>query len=271
MRPYTRFDYSSHTRVSTFLERMEDFTGDIPEPQMQGLIGLFFRIADQLSLPHDEGKHLFDIFDNPTRFGRLIFQLLKRVDEPRRFDLLNNAIQESNSVSFIVRQVTVLGQQHGKHTNNEPRPEGDRLLSSEHLQKLEELALVKIQEAKDDGHLLVTPELPSVLYRWKDWGDEKEVMAWVKDAIAPDAGLAKFLAHFIQSSYSQAFGDSVGRTKLRLDPKWLEPFVPSDKIASRVGKILEGGLVQGDDVTPLKQFLKEYDLRKLGKNPEDEE
>jgi len=260
-----------HTRVSAFLERMEDFTGEIPESRIQCVIGIFFKSADQLSLSQDEGKHLFDIFDNPTRLGRLTFQLLKRVDEPQRFEFLRNAIQESRSVSFIVRQVTVLGQQHGKYSNKEPRPEDDRLLNSEHLQALEELALVKIEEAKDGGRLLDTPELPSVLYRWKDWGDEKKVMVWVKGAIASDAGLTQFLGHFIQESYSQAFGDSVGRTKLRLDPKWLESFVSPDAVADRARKILEDGSVQGDDLIPIRRFLKEYDLRKQGKNPEDVE
>ena len=88
------------------------------------------------------------------------------------------------------------------------------------------------------------------------------------DVIATDEGLAKFVCSFAQVTGSQAIGDSVGKRRLRLNPKWIEPFVDIDVVAQRIenmGTTVPLGL---DGRAQLTQFSHEYKLLKEGKNPD---
>jgi len=90
----------------------------------------------------------------------------------------------------------------------------------------------------------------------------------VGDVIATDEGLAKFVCSFAQVTGSQAIGDSVGKRRLRLNPKWIEPFVDIDVVAQRIenmGTTVPLGL---DGRAQLTQFSQEYKLLKEGKNPD---
>ena len=62
----------------------------------------------------------------------------------------------------------------------------------------------------------------------------------------------------------------VSRRTYRLDPKWLEPFVEPKLIFPRAKEILSSG---SEELTPnqktaLEQFVKEFDIRERGENPD---
>lgn len=257
------------TRLRAFLERLEDYTEkEITLDCIPSIIQALFDVGDQLLRPEDERRGLFG-FGNDIRIGRIIWQLLRRLDESSRFKVLKATITDGKAIATIVGEVATLSQQHGKYGADQSRPEEERLISGEHLQELEELALEKVREAARNDSLLQVPELPRILYCWRDWAGEEEAKQWVQRAINGDEGLLTFLGKFLQKTYSQSLSDVVGKTGYRLDPRSLEPFVQLCQIIERARSLVEESELTENQRIALGQFVREYEMRQQGKNPND--
>ena len=98
------------TQVRAFLERLEDYTEkEIPANCIPSIVKALFDVGDQLLPPEDEPQGMFD-FGNDIRIERLISQLLHRLEEQARFEILKEAMSNGNALSLIVREVATLGQ-----------------------------------------------------------------------------------------------------------------------------------------------------------------
>lgn len=132
------------TQVRTFLERLENKTEtEIPLDCIPSIVQALFDVGDQLLRPEDEPCGMFD-FGNDIKIGRIIWQLLRRLDEPARFEVLKEAMSKGNAFSIIVQEVATLGQQQGKY-GVEPSPEEEWLTSAQHFKELEEIVLKRVQ------------------------------------------------------------------------------------------------------------------------------
>jgi len=260
------------TKVRKFLEHLEDYTEkEIPSKHIPSIVQALFNVGDQLLRPVDEQHGLFD-FGNDVRVGRIIYQLLRRLDEPTRFELLKEAISKGKAITTIITVITTLGQQHGKYGARQPRPEEDRLISAPHLQELEKLALEKVRNAAEQGSLMQAPKLPRILYRWRDWAGEKECRQWVQKLVNNnDEGLVEFLEKFLQKAFSQSLSDRVGRTHYKLDPRELEPFLEPSRIIGRVRALVanEDSKLTDNQRIALEQFIRTYEMRQQGKDLND--
>lgn len=230
------------------------------------MIQALLDVGDQLLRPEDDRRGLFG-FGNDIRIGRIIRQLLHRLDKSQRFTILREAITKGRALATIVHEVAVLGQEHGKYSERQPPPAKERIVSAQHLTELEQLALAKIQAAARDGSLLGSPSLPHILYRWRDWGKEEEVKQWVETAIREDRGLITFLEAFLQKGFSQSIDDTVGRITYRLDPQWMEPFLGPTQIVGRVRNLMTNMDLTENQRKAVEQFLGEYEIRQRGKDP----
>jgi predicted KAP-like P-loop ATPase len=254
------------TRVRAFLERLEDYTGkEVPLGCIPSIVQALFDVGDQLLNPEDERRGMFE-FGNDIRIGRIIWQLLGRLEEQERFEVLKKAMLGGQAISTIVREVTVLGQQHGKYGEKRPDPEGERIVCTQHLKELEELALEKVRDAAQRNYLLKAPDLPTILRRWRDWAGEEGAKEWVREAIKDDEGLSYLLEKFLQESFSQSSSDSVGRKHYRLDPKWLEPFLDPSQILDRIKRLSQNSSLTERQKIAINQFIREYEMREEGKN-----
>lgn len=255
------------TRVRAFLERLEDYTEkDIPSEHIRSVLQALFDVGDELLQPEDEPTTMFD-FGNDIRIGRIIWRLLLRLDGPKRFDVLRKAISDGRAVATIVMEVATFGQQHGKYGSKQPSPEEEKLITPEQLGELEKSAVEKVRDAAQQGILLRVPNLPYILYRWRDWAGEEEVKQWVLKVISEDKELIILLEKFLQKSFSQSLSDRVGRITYRLDPQWLEPFLEPSQIVYRVKRLAEYDGFTENQRTAMRVFLQEYELRQQGKDP----
>ncbi len=255
------------TRVSAFLETLEDYTEkDIPPDAIPSILGALYDIGDQLLCEEDEPRGTIG-FDNSIRIGRIAWQLLRRLEQSERFVVLKDAIKSGRAISTIVDELSSFGQQHGKYGGKERGASEETLMSVEHLEELEMLALDKVRQAAQEGLLLQLPGLPRILYRWGNWANRDEVKQWVGRVVQDDVGLIAFLEKFLQKTYSQTITDAVGTMRYRLDPKWVEPFLKPDEIIDRARKLAEGTDLTGRRKTALAQFVLEYDKRQQGKDP----
>jgi len=259
------------SRVRALLEYLQDYTAkEIPEEDIPAIINTFFDIGDDLLLKCDERGGIFDV-GNEFRIGWLINQLLRRVDETTRFEIVSSAIESGSATAIIAREAVIWGQEHGKFGNEEPNPMEDRTFTAEHLKIIEELAVAKITEATEDGTLLSSPNLVGTLYAWRSWtGSDDQVREWANEIIAIDDSLISFVEQFGSIRKSQGLGDLAVREKYRLDPKWLEPYIDPDKIVERLKRIKDISQLDDEKMKAVSQFLHEHDLRISGKDPERE-
>lgn len=257
------------TRVRAFLERFTDYVKeDIRVEQTPTILRSIFTVADQLLKSADASpRGMFD-FGMDVQIGRLFWQLLKKVKKEDRGPLLIELLSNAKALSFAVREVGVLGQQHGKYGAKEKDSESEQLVDESVLTTLEQSALKLIVEAAAAQRLLETPELPMVLHRWRDWGGEAPVRGWVSKAIESNFGLFTLLAHFLQTTYSQSVSDVVTKSKKRLNPKWLQSFADIDAIATRLKSMESEDIPKGDVDLAVRQFLMEYTMIQDGKNPD---
>ncbi len=94
-------------------------------------------------------------------------------------------------------------------------------------QYFEQLALDKKEHGKDAdkigkklilySKLLAEHEhLINILYRWKEWGDEKEVKDFVTALVKVDGGLVKFVTGFLGKTQSHGMSNYVSKSEWRM-------------------------------------------------------
>lgn len=261
-----------YSRVRIILEYLQDYTkNDISEKDIPVIIYTFFDIGDSLLLKSDKRGGIFEI-GNEIRINRLIYQLLRRVDETTSFEIISSAIENGSAIAVFTHEVVIWGQEHGKFGNEEPNPVEDRAFTAEHLHVLEELCVAKITEAAEDGSLLSSPNLVGTLYAWRIWtGSDDRAREWANKIIAADDDLISFVEQFGSTRKSQGLSDHTVREKYRLDPKWLEPYIDTSKIVDRLKQIRDTSQLDAEKLKAVSQFLHEYDLRMSGKNPDRED
>ena len=256
------------TRLRVVLDRLEAYTQDLPIDKIPAVVKSFFNIGDQLLKKEDEQRGLFEI-DNEMQMMRIIYQLLSRLSQEQRYLILKDAVTKGNAIGFIESYVATLGQEHGKFGVEIRKSESEREVNNEQLDKLESIALKKIRKTAKQGTLFDSPNLISILFRWKAWsGSENEVKKWVIKITATDKNLAKFIYYFGKVTRSQTFGDIAVKQKYRLDSEWIRPFADPDLIYPRVQNILTQADIPDDYKKAAEQFCKEYEMRQRGENPD---
>lgn len=169
---------------------------------------------------------MFD-YGNDMRLLRISYQLLKRLpSQQKRFEMLRKIFNEAKSVSLVVQDITIMGQEHGRGTEREPiGPEDERTVSKSHLPELEALGLQKIREAIQKRQLHLAPGFGYLLYRLSGWGSEEEARDYVVDLIKDDEELCDYIAGFLSASHSHGIHDRVSKRTWRLPIKSVEKFI----------------------------------------------
>lgn len=255
------------SRAHAFLVRLQDYTGrEIPIEQIGPIILSLLDVGDQLMRPGDQSAGLFDLgIDVQT--GRVIWQLLKRLDAPRRFEILRSGFEVGRALYVIEKSFIVLAQQQGLY-GEEACPENDWFVTRDQLHELEKILVERIRLASEDGSLLHSPKVLLLLGFWAE-KDESPARAWLAGAINDDTKLAELLERSLHSTASVQFGDAVGQRQDRLDPNWFKKYIDVEEFAGRVQKLSEGADLSERQRRASAQFLSEYEMRRRGKNPDD--
>jgi len=248
------------TRVRAFLELLEDYTSkEIPLEHIPSIVAAILHVGDGLLRPEDERRWISDI-GNDVRIERVLGQLLRRLDEPRRFEVLRKAMSDGCAISTVVREIAVLGQEHGKYGQSAPPPEKERIVTAEHLQQLERVGLEKIRELASQGEALLHSHQPlGILYRWRDWTDtEDEVKEWVLKITANDSGLLALLEQCLQKVLVES-GTDIPRTEYDFDFRGVSDFLDPHQIIERVKQLSLRSDLTGNQRTAVEQFISQYE------------
>jgi len=174
--------------------------------------------------------------DNGSRRFLLsvLWDLLQRIEKEDRFSLLEQAISEGNSPYLASHTIGILLQEHGEY-GADGIDADRRLLEREEIEQLKEVAVEKFAETAEEGGLLSTPHMDSVLGQWHEWSDSDRPQEWAEEATHSDAELLQMVNQFIsQGSYSSI---SESGTIHYIDPRWLEPFLNYSTVEDRLTEL----------------------------------
>jgi len=252
------------TKLSIFLERMEDYTSEILQENVPIIIETFLTIGDEFLIPEDKdktftlsplGRDIKIPWGNDIRMERIILQLLRRYnDKNKKFEILKDAFVKGRAISMMVKMITTFWQLHKNYENLEESYE-NVLLDENHLEILRKIVLNKIKNIAKKEKLLETSHLLDVLYRWKEWGDENEVNDWVSNIVNSDEKLPIFLSKFLRK---------VDEIHWELNLNWLKDFIDLDILEKRCNEILSNNLIvaklKDKEKLAINQFLKKKHL-----------
>ena len=227
-------------RIGRFLELILDHTKEqIPLDIAPNIVIVLMNIGD--TFPEENGG-MFDV-DTSKKVLRVFYQLGKRYDtQEERFNLLQPAMEKAEeSLWTVVREVSILGREHGKATTEEKlAPEEERTVNAEQLTMLEQIALEKIKAWVAAGRLPSHRKFVSILYFWKRLlpEDSDEISVFVSELVETTEGLLVFVTAFLRQSTSQAIGDSVSQKNWWIDPKNIADFTDADAVTERMREVI---------------------------------
>lgn len=245
-------------KVKSALERLEDYTDqDISKEDTENVVVALLDVGDKLLLPSYKSHATFSD-NNMMRIGRVIYQLLGRLDREKRFEILKKGMREGEALANIVERLVVTEQEYGRFGAEEEKPEdGEFTVSEEGLEELEQITLDRIEEFKERGELLSKNRLPMILNVWSNLlEDDEKIKNWVKNTIEDDENLLKYLTSFLSPIRRHGPSDRTPSVKYQL----LSPdsYIDVKKTKSRLKEIKE----REDLTEPQKQaieiFLEEH-------------
>lgn len=260
-------------RITRFLQLVEDYTSEaIPAEHIQSIIDVLINIGD--SFPYDTNS--FWTGDGPIRLARITYQLLKRLDtQEARFSVLKQSINSATeSLYTIVQEIAIFDQEHGRYgQEKDVASEKERVVSSNQLDELEQLAASKIQHWLEDGRLMKQKHLPSSLFSWSKWVGLEVVRHHIADSLRADNEMIDFITGFLFESTVSSSSSYATTIVPEMTLDHVAQFVDLTEVASRLEKITTkpnfAELNQRSQLA-INLFLKKYQTSTVETTPLDE-
>ncbi|BAZ11488.1 KAP P-loop domain-containing protein [Calothrix sp. NIES-4071] len=126
-------------QASIFLEQLESSTVQcIPVNAIPSVVEALYDASEELVLSQENESN--DIFDlgNEAIISRYISQLLHRIEESERFEVLKKAISSGKGLAIINQQIATVKEQLSQDSSDENLNE-ESLIGAQHLEELEQI------------------------------------------------------------------------------------------------------------------------------------
>jgi predicted KAP-like P-loop ATPase len=173
-------ELNKENKIFQFLDRLEDFTKEIPIEDIPKYINTLIDIGDVFN---QEPETSF-FYSSRFRISRITYQLLSRIENRHeRFKILKNAfINAEMSLCTIIEEIASNDSEHGRFGREKQKArEENTLIEANDLDELEKIGLNLIEKWNDKDKLLETKELLDILFRWKEWGGAERINNFFKD------------------------------------------------------------------------------------------
>jgi predicted KAP-like P-loop ATPase len=243
--------------LPTALDRLEAYKEKIPLDHAESFVTALFDACDDL------GHSRTGVFEiSPIMHAdRIIYWYLRREpDAARKRAVLEAAIGATDGISLPVDFVSLESSKQA-----EEKVPDNLLIDLEGVRVLQTLCVQKIESAAASGRLTTLPELPSILYRWKEWDGDVNPSAYARDLVKTPEGAILFLKGFLSRSMSHGMGDYVAREHWYIGLKSVEEFVPWEIIESVIQDVSIESLVAPDDRSAVEAFRRAAKRRRRGK------
>ncbi|MDP3218492.1 MAG: P-loop NTPase fold protein [Deltaproteobacteria bacterium] len=226
-------------RARVILDRVNDRIRDQGDPdQAASMIAALFLAGDDLMRQDTRQAHFLDIgVDLHLRF--VLQRLVRALPPDRRLDTIRVASTTGTAISTIVYFTHYLAAQHkpGRESASDDGP----LLTIEEVERLKASVVGLVMSSAQSGLMSVdaTPNLPRVLFAWKDWSVSTGLLEWVARETSPDGGLLRFIEQFSSRSYRQGLGDHAGREKVVVSSRALGQLLDMPAVIARVTGLIK--------------------------------
>lgn len=224
-------------RITKFLDLLDSkVIHSIPRKNIQSIINALLDNGDLF--PQGESGALS--LDTPMRIHRIIHGLLHRFQMPEeRFMILQNTIAKSSkSLYIMVHELREQGREHVEESDTF-LPREFRDLTPEQLDSLRKLLVSRIEGWAKNGSLVDHPHLLSILFAWRDWGNEEDARRYVDEITKTDRGLLSFLTSTLDKAISQAMNE------YQKNPVWekyledINAFIPANMLEIHAKTLFE--------------------------------
>ena len=267
------------TRARALLERLEDYTEKtIPEKNVKPILLALFDVGDELQAAEPERRKMYD-YGAEIQIGRIVYQLLRRISEEDRFELIKKAVRECQGIATIIDEIRSLDQMAEKSQTSKGSSEDSCLLSSEKMQELKKLAVERMSGESENDLFFSSMNLGHILYCWKMWDKSDKYQKWVNNVRSRRDFIVPLLTSSLGVTFSAGMGmfgflgDRVAKRGYRIDLKFIKEFVELDEIKPIVEATLKEGNLSARERLALETFLKalEHPEDVRGEKVEEEE
>lgn len=239
--------FQNDKRLRPLLSKLLDYTNKITDKKAKNLILTLWNLEKKIE---DERIGMFDFNDVETQTLRLAYNSIKEaVPKEKRGAFLKGVIKNTITLYPPIHFITVLEQELEKEGRNSE----EYLIQKNDIAELKKILLKRIRSVSKQGDLLKEKGFVFLLYRWKEWGNEKEVRKYTMEIVKDRAGLLAYLKAFVSKVFSTN-GDYN-----RIDKKSILTFIPQETVDKLVQNISVKELSHLDE--------KEKEAIALYKNP----
>lgn len=250
----------NENRISPFLDRLEDYTGDIVIADIQKFIDTLYDLADTF----DENKNVSWLYSTELRITRITYQLITKIEDKKlRYNVIKEAIENSqNSLFLPIEIIAHNDSQHGKFERPEQKVSVEKQwLLIDDVNKLDSIGKEKIEKWWKEGKLLNAKRALFILYRWKEWGGDQEINLFIQENTNTTKQIAKFLIIFLRGVSSQSNKGIEESYHYEFHYKDLKRFVDVETIYSKVKDLNKKDMAELDELEKetVKLFIDYHD------------
>jgi predicted KAP-like P-loop ATPase len=258
------------SKVPLLLDELIVHASEIEKEKFPALISAIFEIADHINRDEDRGRG-FSFGDNQLRILWLMRKLTSDICTlEERGQVFIQACHDAQ-LGWLVYFTRVALWEYFPREGKEPELPERCLVARQHIQTLKEHALKAITNAAAVGDLISHPELPSILFRWRDFtdGDETSVKKWTNSQLAIDDAVAMLANAFTGESWTHGggmfgVGDRVATRIIRASVDGLESIVDVEKFRYRLEELEKRDDLDNELKEKVSTFLEGWRRRDAG-------
>ncbi|WP_052402711.1 KAP family P-loop NTPase fold protein [Methanococcoides methylutens] len=223
-------------KLLDFLKVFPDYTDKIPADNIESLVNAIMEVGD--SFPEDESI----FYGTSLKIHWIISSLLEQIEtQEERFNILERSINNThNSLYTFVWEIDLQNEKHGKYDYKEPDiPEEQQLINLEQLQRLEKLACDKIRRWAENGTLIESTHIYTILILWKQWNSDYPHEEFMQNIVSNDVALPKLIASMMTKSYSHTITNYLSEVTDKINVDALKEITGLDNIKERIILIKE--------------------------------
>lgn len=236
-------ELDSNGKLKEFLSQFDSYENQVTEDAAIPYISALMDVGDYVS---DDGTSFFDILGAQALIYRLVYNFLLRIDgKEKRGDILLECFNKLN-VFFIIAKL-LLSEQEKRNENKETLLCDSQyiLIKQMFVSKLKALAFSNKEILLENNSLL------KLLYRWKEWGEVKDITAWIDSISTNFQDLLKFLSQSIQ--YSTSFDGKISQKHYYIKASNINDFFDVDRIEKIINNADKSKL-STEEINTIKLF-----------------
>jgi hypothetical protein len=227
LRLHDRHMAGSLTKADLLLERISGGAYKVvPSQQCENILLALSKIMDEAYR-----RHPFDMFWVNSvwdRARRLIPFLLLRLEPARRAAVISKMFSEGAAIGWLTLLLRHETFAHGRMNDSRRQPDNKWLFMEEEFDRITEIMLsrYRMMSIRD---VFDSPNPISLLFAWRQAGDEKGPRQLVEDSIISDEGLIETLEHLTTTI------ESIDRGRFEVLKKDnLSPFMDFEDVEQRL-------------------------------------